>query len=164
VTLVGPPGVGKTRLSIQVASEIPTEFPDRVWFVALAAIRDPTLVMPEIAHALGLADVGSQPAHQRLQAALRTKRTLLVLDNFEQIVDAAPSISELLAACPQLKVLATSRVRLPVYGEHEYIVEPLPVPDRSPTISLEELIEYEATRLWRAAHRQYFPPIDDGYA
>ena len=95
-----------------------------------------------------LADLGSQPALQCLQTALRTKRTLLVLDNFEQIVDAAPFIAELLAACPQLKVLATSRVRLHVYGEHEYTVEPLPVPDRSSVLPLKELIDYEAIQLF----------------
>lgn len=157
LTLVGPPGVGKTRLSIQVASELCDQFNDGVWFVALAPIHDGDLVMPTIARALGFTEVGAQPLLERLKAALRTKRILLVLDNVEQLVDVAPPISDLLTACPQLKVLATSRIPLRLYGEHLYTVEPLALPDEASTHTVEGLMESDAIRLF-VARVQAFKP------
>ncbi len=157
VTLVGPPGVGKTRLSIQVASEVGERFPDGVWFVALAAVRESDLVVPAIARVLGLTEAGTQPLAERLQTALRSKRALLVLDNLEQVVAAAPQITALLAACGQVKVLVTSRVPLHAYGEHEYLVEPFAIPDWLSAVTPERLIEFEAVRLF-VARVQAFKP------
>ncbi len=125
VTLTGPGGVGKTRLALQVAQDLVDEFADGVTFVSLAPIMDPALVAPSIAQALGVRETGDEPAAERLAAFLRDKALLLVLDNFEQVVEAAPLVADLLAASPGLTVLATSRVRLRVSGEQEYPVPPL---------------------------------------
>ncbi len=157
VTLVGPPGVGKTRLSIQVASALSERFLDGVWFVALAAVREPDLVAPAIAQVLGLTEVGTQPLMERLKTSLRARCMLLVLDNFEQIVVAAPLVTELLAACRQVQVLATSRTPLHVYGEQEYAVEPLPIPTHKPSIRLERLMDNAAVQLFVARVRAFKP-------
>jgi predicted ATPase/transcriptional regulator with XRE-family HTH domain len=127
VTLSGPGGIGKTRLALQTATEILDAFSDGVYFVDLAPISDPELVVTTIAQTLGVTGVSERPAEQ-LKAALRHKRLLLLLDNFEQLLDAAPLVAELLAAAPGLKVLATSRVQLHLSGEHEYAVPPLALP------------------------------------
>ncbi|MGI8855429.1 MAG: ATP-binding protein [Thermomicrobiales bacterium] len=129
VTLTGPGGVGKTRLALQVASEMRDSFPDGVFFVPLAALRDPGLVLATVAHTLGLSEAGDTPPQERLIAHLRAKRLLLVLDNFEHLLAVAPAVSDLLAVCPDLKVVATSRVILHLSGEHEYSVSPLALPD-----------------------------------
>jgi predicted ATPase len=127
VTLTGPGGVGKTRLALQVATEVAAEFVDGVCFVELGAIRDPSLVLPTMARALGYTDKGRRPLMEQLAANLQPRRLLLVLDNFEQVVAAAPAISYLLANCLHLKVLVTSRVMLHLSGEQDVLVEPLPV-------------------------------------
>jgi predicted ATPase/DNA-binding CsgD family transcriptional regulator len=134
LTLTGPGGVGKTRLALQVAADVADAFPDGVWFVALAAISDPDLVTSAIAQALHVGDFGAEPLTQRLIGFLRDKRLLLVLDNFEHIMEAAPFVAVLLTACPQVTVLVTSRGRLRVSGEFEYAVPPLAVtaPDHPP--------------------------------
>ncbi|HEY7909339.1 MAG TPA: tetratricopeptide repeat protein [Thermomicrobiales bacterium] len=129
VTLTGPGGVGKTRLALRVAAEQRSRFPDGVFFVSLAALRDPGLVLATIAHTLGLSDTSDVPPVARLIAHLGAKRLLLVLDNCEHLLAAAPLVSDLLAACPALTVLATSRVLLHLSGEHEYAVPPLALPD-----------------------------------
>jgi predicted ATPase/transcriptional regulator with XRE-family HTH domain len=129
LTLLGPPGVGKTRLGLQVASDLRASFRAGVCFVALATIRDPDLVPAAIAQALDVHDAGDRPLIETLQAYLRDKHLLLVLDNVEQVVAAAPMISALLAAAPELKVLSTSRIALHLSGEHEYAVPPLELPD-----------------------------------
>ena len=128
VTLTGPGGVGKTRLAIEVASARSSDFPDGVFFVSLGALRDPDLVLSTIAHTVGLPDAGGDSVLPRLTAQLRSSRALLVVDNFEHLVPAAPVLSSMLAACPTLKTLATSRVRLRLSGEHEVRVAPLALP------------------------------------
>jgi predicted ATPase/DNA-binding CsgD family transcriptional regulator len=125
VTLTGPSGVGKTRLALQVATNLREEFPGGVWFVGLATIDNPALVMPTIGRALNLRDEGEIPIGDRLRSLLANRQTLLVLDTFERIVAAAPDVTALLASCPGLKVMATSRITLRVTGEHEYPVAPL---------------------------------------
>ena len=130
VTLTGPGGVGKTRLALQVASDVTQAFPDGVCLVALAQTRDPALVLPTIARALGLSDMGSQPLAERLVGYLRTAQLLLVLDNVEQVVEAAPVVADLLSLCPHVKVLATSRVVLRLSDEHDVPVAPLAAPER----------------------------------
>jgi predicted ATPase len=129
VTLTGPGGVGKTRLALQVAAEVASDFADGVYFVELAPLRDPGLVLPAIARTLGLIDEGLRSMTEQLVAYLRSRQVLLVLDNLEQVVEAAPRVADMLTACPRLKVLATSRVVLRVSGEHDFPVDPLAAPE-----------------------------------
>lgn len=128
MTLVGPGGVGKTRLAIEIASAMERQFPDGAEFVSLAAVRDPAAVGEQLArsfrHESRLSRVGDQTAH------LRDIHGLLVLDNFEHVVAAAPTVARFLAECPHLKILVTSRQLLEVSGEQVYIVPPLGLPDR----------------------------------
>ncbi len=126
VTLTGPGGVGKTRLALQAAAALAHEFSDGVWFVELAPIRQPALVLPSIAHAYGLTDRGDRPLVDLLIGHLSPRQTLLVLDNFEHLLDAAPAVADLLIACPGLTILTTSRAILHLSCEHEVLVPPLP--------------------------------------
>lgn len=129
LVLTGPGGTGKTRLSLEVASSLLDEFEHGIFFVPLTPIRDPALVIPTIAQTLEVpAGSGRSPAEQ-LNSHLRERHVLLVLDNFEQVVAAAPQVGELLTAAPQLKILVTSRELLHLYGEVEYFVPPLSLPD-----------------------------------
>ena len=148
LTLVGPGGVGKTRLALQVAAELEPTFADGVVFVDLAPIREPDLVPTMIAQTLGLPDLDHQPLLVRLHAAVRDKRLLLVLDNFEQVAAAASAVADLLAAAPRLKVLITSRIVVGVYGEHLVEVAPLPAPAPTRLPPLEQVLEYDAIRLF----------------
>ena len=148
LTLVGPPGIGKTRLAVQAASELRDAFADGVYFVALAAIRHPTLVPGAIALALGVQESGGQPLHERLHAYLYAKRILLLLDNFEQIVEAAPSVVELLEHAVGVKALVTSRVALRVRGEQVMPVTPLPLPEHAGAPTLQELARNPAVVLF----------------
>ena len=109
LTLTGPGGVGKTRLALSAAAAVEDEFPDGIVFVSLAPIADPTLVTSAIAQALDVRDPGDEHVTGRLQAVLRNKQFLLVLDNFEQVVEGAPLVADLLGSCPKLSVLVTSR-------------------------------------------------------
>ena len=129
LTLTGPGGAGKTRLGLQVAAELSDRFADGVFFVYLAPINDPALVMPTIAQTLDIREETGQPWPARMREALLQKQMLLLLDNFEQVVNAAMQVGELLAACPQLKIIVTSREALHVRGEREFPVPPLPLPD-----------------------------------
>ena len=144
----GPGGTGKTRLGLQAAAELTDEFEDGVFFVALASVADPTLVAPAITRTLGLTESGNQPAEELLEGYLRDKQVLLVLDNFEQVLESAPLLDALLSAAPGLKVLATSRTALRLYGEHEFPVPPLSLPDTGSLPPLESLSRYEAVRLF----------------
>jgi class 3 adenylate cyclase len=120
LTLTGPGGIGKTRLALQVAAELTELVPDGVYFVNLAPIRDPGFVVPTIVQALNLKETAGQPLLDLLKAVLREKQLLLLLDNFEQVVSAALQVAELLAACPQLNVLVTSRMVLHVQAEQAF--------------------------------------------
>jgi predicted ATPase/DNA-binding XRE family transcriptional regulator len=128
ITLTGVGGTGKTRLGLQAAAELLEVFADGVFFVDLAPISDPDLVAAAIAQTLGVIDAGNQTIRERLKALVRTRLLLLLLDNFEQVLDAAPLVAELLAAAAGLKVLVTSRAVLHLSGEHEYTVLPLALP------------------------------------
>ena len=128
LTLTGPGGVGKTRLALAAADETADRFPDGAAFVDLTPIVDPTLVIPAIARCFGVREAGDRPVAERLADALRERRLLLVLDNFEQVVEAAPMLAALLAACPRLTALATSREPLRLSGEQVVSVGPLALP------------------------------------
>src|SRR5262245_28193963 len=130
LTLTGPGGVGKTRLAVAAAREIAAEFPAGVTFVPLAALTDPALVLPTIAQAFDVRELGDRPLLRRLTAALRDQGCLLVLDNFEQVVAGAPDVGQLVDATGHLKILVTSRVPLRLSGEHEFPVSPLAIPGR----------------------------------
>jgi predicted ATPase/Tfp pilus assembly protein PilF len=147
-TLTGPGGIGKTSLSLQVALSLLDEFAHGVFFVGLAAISDAELVLPTIAQTLGLRENRSKSLRESVIEYLRDKHLLLVLDNFEQVVAAAPVVSNLFAACPHVKILVTSRIVLRLKGEREYPVEPLPAPDPQAAISKEALPQYAAVELF----------------
>ena len=164
LTLMGSGGSGKTRLALQVAAEVDHDFEDGVCFIGLAPITDPSLVGSTIARALNLREMGGVPIHERLITFLRDVRGLLLLDNFEQVVEAAPLVVSLLEACPGLKILVTSRAPLHVQGEQEFPVPPLVLPETGHLPSLEQLAEYEAVALFleRAkAVRPDFRLVDD---
>jgi predicted ATPase/class 3 adenylate cyclase len=148
LTLMGPGGIGKTRLGLQVAAELLDEFEDGVFFVALAPIIDPALVASAIAEPLGVVEAGDQPLEESLKGYLRGKELLLLLDNFEQVLAGAPLVGELLSVCPKLKVLATSRSVLRIYGEQEYPVPPLELPRPGRLPPIDRLSQYEAVRLF----------------
>jgi predicted ATPase len=128
LTLTGPGGTGKTRLSVQVAAEMSDQFPDGVFFVALAAVSDADLVVPVLAKTLGVRESGSRSILENLKENLQQKQVLLLLDNFEQVVSASLQIEELLLACPHITVLITSRALLHIQTEHIFAVPPLALP------------------------------------
>jgi predicted ATPase/DNA-binding CsgD family transcriptional regulator len=148
VTLTGPGGVGKTRLGLQVASELLGDFADGVYFVALAPISHPYSVIPTIAHTLGFRGAGKQPLLEQLQTYLHDHHLLLLLDNFEQVLAAAPQLVDLLAYCPHLSILVTSRAVLHLQGEHEFAVSPLAVPDLKHLPALQDLAQVATVRLF----------------
>src|SRR5574341_1092978 len=148
VTLTGPGGTGKTRLSLQAAADLLDEYEQGVWFVNLAPISDPDLVDSTIASTLGVRESGGQPIAETLNHALREKHMLLVLDNFEQIISAAPQVGDLLAAAPKLKIMVSSREPLRVRGEHQYLVPPLGLPEKGRQPTLAVLSQYESVALF----------------
>jgi predicted ATPase/class 3 adenylate cyclase len=148
VTLTGSGGVGKTRLALQAAAEALDGFADGTYFVNLAPVRDPNLVIATIAQTLGVKEAGSQPLLERLNDHLRNKHLLLLLDNFEQVLDAAPHMAEVLAATPSIKILITSREGLHLRGEYEFPVAPLALPNLHDLPPPERLSQYEAVRLF----------------
>jgi DNA-binding XRE family transcriptional regulator len=131
LTLTGTPGIGKTRLALQVATELRDAFADGVIFIPLAPIRDPALVIATIAQALEISELPGQSALEPLQTALHEQHLLLVLDNIEQVLQAAPQLAALLTAAPRLTLLVTSRVALHLSGEHRFAVPPLALPPAS---------------------------------
>ena len=132
LTLTDPGGVGKTRLAVAAATDVMDDFRDGVAFVNLAPIASPDLVLDTIAGALGLRDMGTVSLLDRLIDVLAGRSLLLVLDNFEQVVTAGPRVRELLDACPEVKLLITSRIGLRLSGEREFPVAPLPLPQSVP--------------------------------
>ena len=148
LTLTGPGGIGKTRLALQVAAQLSEVFPDGLYFVNLAPLHDPGFVVPTIAQALDLHELAEQPLLDLVKAFLREKQLLLLLDNFEQVVSAALQVAELLAACPQLKMLVTSRMALHVQAEQEVAVPPLCVPDPRHLPEVVALAQYDALALF----------------
>src|SRR5688500_17820736 len=129
LTLTGPGGIGKTRLGLQLATDLRDQFGDGVSFVPLASVTDPDHVPSAVAQVLGVKEAPGRSVLAGLQDTLRDKERLLLLDNFEPVVQAAPLVAELLAACPRLKVLVTSREPLHVRGERQFAVPPLALPD-----------------------------------
>jgi predicted ATPase/class 3 adenylate cyclase len=148
LTLTGAGGAGKSRLALQVAAETVTEYQDGAFFADLSPVTDPALVPSVVARALGVPEVAGRPIVEAVEDHLRDKELLLVVDNFEQVAEAAPMIEELLTDAPKLKVLITSRVVLSVRGEQEYVVPPLEPPDPERLPDLATLRRFEAVRLF----------------
>lgn len=148
LTLTGPGGTGKTRLSLQVATELLDDFTNGVYFVGLGPVSDPSLVPSTIAQTLGSREMGGVPLVESLKAYLQEKHLLLLLDNFEQVLAAAPQVAELLAAAPGLKLLVTSRAAPHLRGEKEFQVLPLALPDPKHLPPSEALSQYAAVELF----------------
>ena len=148
LTLTGPGGVGKTRLSLKVAMGLLDDFADGLCFISLAPISDPDLLIPAIAQTLGLREAGDRPLLEQLKAYLQDQHLLLLLDNFEQVVDAAPKLADLLVFCPKLKMLVTSRAVLRIYGEQEFPIPPLAVPDLTQLPEGEDCTQYASVMLF----------------
>ena len=148
LTLTGPGGTGKTRLSLRIAADMLDRFPDGVYFVPLAAIHDPELVPSAIAQALAIQTSGNRRPIEALSDYLHDKHALLVLDNFEQLIPAATVATQLLEASPSLRVIVSSRTVLRVYGEQEYQVPPLAIPDLRALPGLTALSQFEGVRLF----------------
>ena len=157
LTLLGPGGSGKTRLAFQLAHETKALFPDGSWFVPLSAVSDADLVPMSILQVLGITPPPHRSATECLTHALREKRALLVLDNFEQVLPAAELVSALLAAAPLLKVVLTSRVAVRLYGEREFFVSPLDIPDRWDVPDSSRLERYGAIQLFVERVRAILP-------
>jgi predicted ATPase/DNA-binding SARP family transcriptional activator len=153
VTLTGTGGIGKTRLALAAAERLVAQFEDGVWFVDLSPVSDPGLVLPAVAQALGVKESPDRTFQASLERHLADKRILLVIDNFEQVAVAASSLSPLLRDAPRLTILVTSRSPLHLFGEEEYNVPPLAVPDPSRKDDLSVLAEFEALRLLLARAR-----------
>src|SRR3989449_5103762 len=148
LTLTGTGGIGKTCLAQKVATNLIGVFTHGVCLVQLAPISDFNLVIPTIAQTLGLRDVEERSLFESLKAFLRDKHLLLLLDNFEQVLEASPALVELLLACPSIKILVTSRAVLHVEGEYEFSVPPLSLPDPLHLPAHEELLHYAAVALF----------------
>jgi len=157
ITLIGPGGVGKTRLALELARTMAGDRSTRVVFVPLAAIRDPAFVPSAIAEALGLADVAAVDLPRRAHLACESQQTLLVLDNFEHVLDAAPLVASLLTSVPSLRLLVTSRAALRIRGERQYAVVPLALAADTDAMSSEDLARSPAVRLFVERVRDVHP-------
>jgi predicted ATPase/DNA-binding CsgD family transcriptional regulator len=155
ITLVGTAGIGKTRLALQVATDISDEC--KVCFVDLAPIKDADLVLHAIAQALGLEETGKDPLLLLLQTYLRERSLILLLDNFEQVIGAAAQVSELLITCPQVKMIVTSREALHIRGEYQLPLKPLALPLENESLDIASLLQYAAIALF-LHHAQSMKP------
>jgi len=160
LTLTGIGGVGKTRLALEAAREAEGHFPEGVAFVDLAPLRDPALVVSTIAGSLGLREAEGQSASGALHAHLLEKRTLLVLDNFEHLLEAAAEVVHIIEACPMVVVLATSRAPLRVRSEQEYPVSPLALPSSIRNPTREEVLGAPSGRLFLERARTNSPSFE----
>lgn len=158
VTLLGPPGIGKTRLSIHCGNALLDDFPDGVWFVDLAEINNPDFFISTLARFIPTFSLPPSPSLPQLLSGLKDKQLLLILDNFEQIVEGASlDVAQILKACPHVKVLVTSRVPLHIYGENEYPLPPLSLPSRNVEKTQSALMQFESVQLFVARIRQHQP-------
>jgi predicted ATPase/transcriptional regulator with XRE-family HTH domain len=148
LTLTGTAGIGKTRLALQVASGLLEQFEDGTYFVDLSPVIDPNAVLPTLAHTLELKEEGGRSIERALLEYVRERRMFFVLDNFEQVLEAASSVVMLLQVSPWIKVLVTSREALHVRGERRFSVPPLGIPDRRKVLSLEALAQYPSVQLF----------------
>lgn len=156
VTLIGPPGIGKTRLSIHCGNELLEDFPDGVWFVDLADLTKADYFVSTITRCLPFLNQLPSSTLSQLLGALKEKVLLLILDNFEQIVeDASLDVSQILKTCPNIKILATSRAPLHIYGEYEYQLPPLSFPPADVIKTEDALMEFESVQLFVARMRQH---------
>lgn len=153
MTLTGPPGVGKTRLALEVATRLAPQFPGGIYFVPLAPVETADLVLPGIVQALGVHEQGEAPLEEQIRRFLQPRQALLVLDNFEHLQSAAPLVASLLSGTPDLRMLVTSRGPLRVSGEHEIAVAPLILPDLNDLPPLARLAENPAVALFEARAR-----------
>ena len=159
ITLTGPGGVGKSRLALEAAGRLASKFPDGVRFVDLTSVRTADLVPAAIAAGLGLNTSGDRLVSD-VVSYLRTKQLLLILDNFEQVTAGATVVADLLAACPRLVVLVTSRTVLRLSGEYELAVPPLPVPPPGAAGDATALQDYASVRLFAARARAEAPGFE----
>ena len=159
LTLTGPGGVGKTRLALEIAHEMQEDFTDGICFVSMASLHDAAFVLPTIARALGLQESRARSPLEQLKAALHGQHLLLVLDNFEQVIEAAPPLVELLVANPRLKLLVTSREVLRVRGEREYVVQPLALPASTALVERAAIVRYGAVALFMERAREMLPDV-----
>ncbi len=157
LTLTGPGGIGKTRLAVQIATDLANDFVDGVSFISLAPITDPDLVLPTIAQTLAIKEREGLPVLDVVQQFLQDKHLLLLLDNFEQIVVTAPQVEHLLSHCPQLTVLVTSRTVLHIQGEQVFPVAPLALPDLSRDLAPEGIAQSAAVSLFMQRARSLLP-------
>jgi predicted ATPase/class 3 adenylate cyclase len=160
LTLAGPGGTGKTRLALRVANEVLSSYSGGVYFVALDAIRDPVRVIAAIGRAIGVNETDARPIFDVLAEHLAQKELLLILDNFEQVLDAAPLISKLLSSCPRLRVLVTSRAILRIAGERVYEVLPLDLPATESTASLAAMAKTSSVDLFVRRARAVQPGFE----
>jgi predicted ATPase len=160
VTLVGPGGVGKTRLALEIASRLSSEFEGGAAWVELASVHDPHLVLVTVADALGVRELAHQPPLAALEEHLRDRHMLLVLDNLEHLLPAVGDIGELLRTCPGLSVLVTSRAPLRGSGEQEFPLRPLAVPDQTQLPPIHELCQHDAVRLFIDRARAIKPDFE----
>ncbi len=157
LTLVGTGGVGKTRLAVQVGASLADDFVDGVYFIPLAPINDPDLIVPTITQTLAIKELEGLPLLDLLKLFLQDKRVLLLLDNFEQVVAAAPQIEHLLSLCPHLTILVTSRAVLHLQAEHVFPVAPLALPDPSKDLASEGIAQSAAVALFVYRARSLLP-------
>lgn len=157
VTVTGPGGTGKTRVAIAVADRLRNEFPAGLAFVSLAAVTDPIGVVPAIAAAVGVKEAETRSLTEGLTMVIGERRLLLVLDNLEQVIEAAPELASLLARCPALRILATSRAPLRIGAEIEYPLRPLALPPAGAAPPVNELERYPAVALFLERTRQARP-------